>query len=167
MPGTKTISLALDEALVDALDEEIAPHDISRSEYVRYIIKVRHDRTELRGDLDRATERNEELEAELGDVRTTVDELREENDDLRHERNELRRALERTESRLEDLQRRLRESSEPTVAERAENTASRTDGEGNGNDERDGQREKERNEGEEQGSDGLAACADRLKTYLG
>lgn len=103
MPGTKTISLPLDERLIEALDEEIAPHDISRTEYIRYIIEVRHDRAEHERELDRANERIEELREELEEAKARVEKLQAVTDERRRERDELREELERTTGRIEEV----------------------------------------------------------------
>ncbi|PSP71876.1 hypothetical protein BRC86_14210 [Halobacteriales archaeon QS_3_64_16] len=103
MPGTKTISLSLDEELIEALDEEIAPHDISRTEYIRYIIEVRHDRAEHERELDRANERIEELREELEEARARVEKLQAVTDERRRERDELREELEHATERIEEI----------------------------------------------------------------
>lgn len=138
MAGTKTISLSLDEALVDALDEEIDAHDISRSEYIRYIIKVRHDRAELKREVEQAHSRAQRLRNEVRNARERGDELdaendilREKNADLQHEREELRRKLERAESRIETLRQRRYEATEPTAEGESERVENRTDSGGN------------------------------------
>lgn len=157
MPGTETVSLPLDESVVNALDEEIGSHDLSRPEYIRYIIEVRHDRAELKQDLDRATERVEELEGKLRRTTNRNDDLRQENESLRRERNELQRDLERAESRVEELGRRLREATEPGAEGTSGHEGSRTDGEGgereSGDEENGGAR---RDDGGDRRDDGTA-----------
>ena len=64
----RSISLRLPEDLVDELDEEADDRGVARSEYVREVLRKRHDAHELREELEQAEARVEDLRRQLSAV---------------------------------------------------------------------------------------------------
>lgn len=64
----KNITIRLQSGLIDRLDEEADEHGVSRSEYVRQIIRERHDAEELSEKVDSLQDRLDSREERISEL---------------------------------------------------------------------------------------------------
>jgi chromosome segregation ATPase len=158
----ETLELPVSEQLLDDIDEEISGHDLSRTEYLRYIISARHERDELRQELERATFRADDLQQQLQEANTRNEELERDLADFERETSD-EYPLDETE--LNALNSPHTEADSPGEADEPGddvNETNETDGD-------DGAESlTEATATDDRGSDDeLADCAAQLRSYLG
>jgi chromosome segregation ATPase len=61
-------TVRLEETLIDDLDEEAEEKDVSRSEYIRQILRERDEKEELRDEIDTLRDRLESREERIEEV---------------------------------------------------------------------------------------------------
>jgi predicted transcriptional regulator len=66
--GRTQTTIRLDDKLIEEIDEEAEERDVSRSEYVRQILRERHESDELREENDALRERLESREDRISDL---------------------------------------------------------------------------------------------------
>jgi len=66
--GRTQTTIRLDDKLIEEIDEEAEERDVSRSEYVRQILRERHESDELRVENDALRERLESREDRISDL---------------------------------------------------------------------------------------------------
>lgn len=82
----EAITLRLEADTLESIDEEGSEHDLSRSEYIRNILRTRHESDQLRDEHERI---QAEYERQISE--------------LKHERDRLERKLTATNSRNDDV----------------------------------------------------------------
>lgn len=66
--GRTQTTIRLDDKLIEEIDEEAEERDISRSEYVRQILRERHESDELREENATLRDRLESRESRISDL---------------------------------------------------------------------------------------------------
>ena len=67
MERTQT-TIRIDESLIEDVDSEAEERDVSRSEYIRQILRERHDVEELREEVDTLRDRLESREERVSEL---------------------------------------------------------------------------------------------------
>jgi chromosome segregation ATPase len=105
-----SISLRLDDDLLESLDEEAEEIGVSRSEYIRDTLESRNEADVLQSELNELQAEYKELEAHYDDLKRQLDTAKgrlEEYSELQEEYAELKDEYEALEARHADLQRQL------------------------------------------------------------
>ena len=105
-----SISIRINDDLLESLNEEAEEQGVSRSEYIRATLEARHEADVLRSKLDELQAEYEELEARHEDLQQLLgaaNERLETYSELQEEHSALQEDYEALESRYEDLQRQL------------------------------------------------------------